>query len=122
MAYQVKEKADMREILCKSLTSVKNKRRVLYVSERTEDKKSITRVHKVFIYLVKKIATTREELPEPILQIVKTCDTKTKEETICYRVKGGFYVVNNDQFLEVIFCHSLRVEIVPKVTAVSAVK
>ena len=48
----MKDVKTMREILFKNQTSLKNRRRVICVSEKAESKEVTTRVHKVFIYVV----------------------------------------------------------------------
>ena len=101
----------MREILYKNLTSLKNKRRVIFVSEKTENKDVLTRIHKVFIYVVTKEVNTLEDLPAPVFCITKNYNTKTKEEKFSFRVKGIFYVSKNKRYLMIHFCHSLRVDI-----------
>lgn len=101
----------MREILFKNLTSLKNKRRVIVVSEKAENKDVHTHVHKVFIYVVGKEVETVEDIPAPVFSIVKHYHTKTKEEKFSFRVKGMFYVIKDQSFLMVHFCHSLRIDI-----------
>lgn len=104
----------MREILYKNETSVKNRRRVIFVSEKSESKKVLTRVHKVFIYVVSKEMEGVGEAPAPVFSIVKHFNSKTKEEKFSFRVKGTFYIIKEESYLPVHFCHSLRIDITPK--------
>ena len=109
----------MREILFKNLTSLKNRRRVISVWEKSESKQTMTRVHKAFIYRITQEVDTITDLPAPVFFIIKHFNTQTKEEKFSFRVKGVFYVVKNSGFLMVQFCHSLRIDIIPKVKAPS---
>ena len=105
----------MREILYKNETSLKNRRRVIFVSEKSENKNALTRIHKVFIYVVAKEVEAVDEITAPIFSIIKQYNSKTKEEKFSFRVKGTFYIVKENKFLMVHFCHSLRIDITPKV-------
>ena len=104
----------MREILYKNEISVKNRRRVIFVSEKSENKNVLTRVHKIFIYVVSKEVEAVEDVPAPVFSIIKHFNTKTKEEKFSFRVKGIFYIVKEKSFLTVHFCHSLRIDVIPK--------
>lgn len=105
----------MREVLYKNLTSLKNKRRVIFVSEKSENKDVITHIHRTFIYVVTEEVAEIGNLPDPIFVINKNCNTKTKEEKFSFRVKGVFYVAKDKSYLLVHFCHSLRIDILRKV-------
>ncbi|HOW35886.1 MAG TPA: hypothetical protein PL155_05690 [Candidatus Omnitrophota bacterium] len=104
----------MREILYKNLTSAKKGRRAISVCERSQGKDCSTRVQRTFVYLVRSGVLSRKELPQPVFHIVKTFNTKTRTERFYFRMKGISYVVQNDCFLEVSFCHSLRIDVIPK--------
>ena len=107
----------MREILYKNLTSQKNGRRVIAVSETNESKDSFTHVHKSFIYLVRK-ADKQEDSPiAPVFQIFKSFNTKTRDEKFYFRVKGIFYLAKEEIFYTVHFLHSLRIDITHKAKA-----
>ena len=104
----------MREISYKNLTSVKNRRRVISISEKSRNRECITRVQRIFIYIVGKNVDAIEELSQPVFHITKPYNTKTKEENFFFRVKGAFYITKHDKFLLVNFCHSLRIDILRK--------
>ena len=101
----------MTEILYKNLTSQKNHRRAISVSERSDKKGYLTHVHKVFIYVIEKEVDKADELSEPVFHIVKCRDTKEKKERCYFRVKGFFYLMQQHKFLKVHFCHSLKIDI-----------
>jgi len=104
----------MRQIMYKYLTSAENRRRVISVSDRSENKNAFTHVHRTFIYVVSKELESVEELPAPVFFITKHTNTKTRVEKFFFRVKGIFYVLRDNRYLLVHFCHSLRVDVVPK--------
>ena len=112
--------APMKEAPSKNQTSAKNKRRVIFVSEKSENKDIITHIHRTFIYIVAKEVDAVENLPAPVFHIVKHYNTKTKEEKFSFRVKGILYVIRETRFLMVHFCHSLRIDIVRKSKASTA--
>ncbi len=114
MLSALKGEGAVREILYKNLTSIKNRRRVISVSEKSENKNYKTRVVKTFIYIMRKQTRVHDSLSEPLLNITKIYDTKTKIEKFSFRVKGILYIAKKDHFEEVVFCHSLRVDIIPK--------
>ena len=112
--------APMKEVLYKNQTSTKNKRRVIFVSEKSENKDTITHIHRTFIYVVAKEVDAPGDLPAPVFHIVKHYNTKTKEEKFSFRVKGIFYVIREKSFLLIHFCHSLRVDVARKSKAATA--
>ena len=79
----------MREIMYKYLTSAENRRRVISVSDRSENKNAYTHVHRTFVYVVSKELESVEELPAPVFFITKHTNTKTREEKFFFRVKIG---------------------------------
>ena len=108
----------MRTILYKHLTSLKDRRRIISVSDRSENKKVSTHIHRTFVYVVsKEEMESVTELPAPVFQITKHYNTHTLEEKFFFRVKGIFYILREDRYLLVHFCHSLRVDVVPKEAA-----
>ena len=107
----------MRTIFYKYLTSVKNRRRVISVSDRSESKKASTHIHRTFIYVVSKEVEAAPKLPSPIFHITKHYNTQTHEEKFFFRVKGIFYILRDSRYFLVHFCHSLRVDVIPKESA-----
>ncbi len=108
----------MREIQYKNLTSPKNGRRVISVSEINQNKDCCTHVHKAFIYLARKEEKQQESVTQPVFHIFKSFNTKTKVEKFYFRVKGMFYVVKDIAVYTVYFCHSLRIDITHKAKSV----
>ena len=104
----------MKEIMYKNRTSAKNKRRVLFVSEKSENKSVFTHVYRIFIYAVGEEMESIPDLPAPTFFITKHRDSKAKEEKFLFRVKGLFYLIKGERYVMVNFCHSLRIDIVQK--------
>ena len=107
-------KSQMREILVKNMVSLKKRRKTLLVSERSEDKECKTYVKKSFIYLVSPEVRIDNPIPRPDIYIRKCYNSKTRQETFSFRIKGYFYITKDQCFLKVNFCHSLRINILWK--------
>ncbi|MFH1360352.1 MAG: hypothetical protein ABIJ41_04865 [Candidatus Omnitrophota bacterium] len=104
----------MKEIIYKNRLSPKYKRRVITIHEWSACEGYQTHTQKAFIYIVEEKKSIRDPLPAPEFFITKITDSLTREEKFHFRVKGLFWVVKNKHFLEVQFCHSLRIDMVPK--------
>ena len=104
----------MREILYKNLTSIKKRRRVIFVSERSENKDYKTQTSKTFVYFVKRELQKNIQTTQPIFYITKFFNSYTQEEKFILRVKGTFFVIRPQGFQEITFCHSMRIHIWPK--------
>lgn len=106
--------APMREIFYRNTTSLKNKRRIISLCDKSENKSASTRIHRTFIYVVSREVKEVADLPAPVFFITKNFNSKTKEEKFSFRVKGIFCVAGEAGFLTVHFCHSLRIDVTPK--------
>ena len=104
----------MREILFKNMTSLKRRKKTLSVSEHSEDKECQTFVKKSFIYLVSPQAQVDNALSVPVVYIRKHRNTKTQQESFCFRIKGYFYLAKDASFFKVRFCHCLKIHILWK--------
>ena len=101
----------MRRILYKKLTSLKNRRKAISVSEWAEDVECKTHVRKNFVYILAEDTSLEEPLSQPDIYIKKSYDSKLKEEKFSFRVKGFFYINQGRHPIKVIFCHSLGIHI-----------
>ncbi len=110
----------MRKILFKNLTSLKKRRKVISVSERSEDKECNTHVQKSFVYIVSPEIRIDGSISQPDIYIKKYFNTRTKEEKFYFKVKGYFYITKDLSFLKVSFCHSLRINILWKTKVCSS--
>lgn len=106
---------DMRNIIYKKKQSLEHRRKLISICENSEDKECKTYVRKSFIYIVSKAETAQEHPNPPEVFIKKRFDTKSLTERFSFRVKGTFYLNNQDrQLLKVNFCHTLRINIIWK--------
>ena len=104
----------MKEILFKNVTSLPKRRKIISISETSEDKECKTFVRKSFVYLVTPQMRVEQTIPQPDVYIRKFYSTKTKEERFSFRVKGYFYIAQEYCFLKVSFCHRLKINILWK--------
>ncbi len=112
--YTGKDVGTMREVLYKNRTSAKNKRRVFFVSEKSENDDTLTHIYRIFIYAAGGKVEKISDVPAPTFFITKHRDTKTKEEKFLFRVKGLFYLAQEGHLTAIHFCHSLRIDIIRK--------
>ena len=109
----------MREILYKNLTSKKNRRRIISVSEKSENKEYRTHTRKTFVYKLSKLKSIKQvKLQTPVFYITKCYNSKTKEEKFRLRIRGVLNVARDGQNYRVDFSHGLKIDIVPKGTTV----
>jgi len=86
------------------------------ISQKTEDKESISTVEKGFDYYVETTPSLEPILDVPQIYIIKTIDTKAKKEHFNFQVKGSFYLNNNRLLVKVNFHHILDIDIAWKKT------
>lgn len=98
----------MREILYKKMSTARDRRKLMSIIERSEDKSCKTFVRKNFIYIVTK-ESAMEPLLDPEIQINKIRDSKAKVEKFSFRIKGVFYLTNEKCIAKVRFCHNLQI-------------
>jgi len=104
----------MRDILYKKRESLKHRRKLISITEHSEDQQCRTTVRKSFIYIVTQAETVAKDIGKPEVFIRKAFDTKTQEEKFAFRVKGSFYMTRERSMFKVEFCHTLRIDIVWK--------
>ena len=105
---------DMRNIIYKKKQSFEHRRKLISISENSEDKECKTYVRKSFIYILSKAEKVEENLNPPEIFIKKRFDTKTLSERFSFRVKGSFYLNKDHGLFKVDFCHTLRINIIWK--------
>ena len=108
---KMKRNHEMREVQYKKKVSPQNNRKMMSISEHSEDKDCKTHVRKSFVYVVSRAARMEKEQPAPDISIKKLRDTKKQQEQFSFRVKGHFYMVQGRGVCRVDFCHSLRIDI-----------
>jgi hypothetical protein len=104
----------MRDILYKKRESLKHRRKVISITEHSEDGQCRTAVRKSFIYIVTHADDVSKATGKPEVFIRKVIDNKRLEEKFCFRVKGCFYMTRDRFILKVEFCHTLHIDIVWK--------
>ena len=104
----------MKKIMHKKVTSLREKRKVVSISESAENKQCKTQVRKCFIYKVLEAERIEQELPKPNICLKKAFNSKTIEERFSFRVKGYFFITHKRFYYKVHFCHSLYISILWK--------
>lgn len=105
---------NMRNITYKKKQSLEHRRKLISISENSEDKECKTYVRKSFIYILTKAEEMAENYNPPEVFIKKRFDTKSLNERFSFRVKGAFYLNKERNLFKVDFCHTLRINIVWK--------
>ncbi|MBF0478469.1 MAG: hypothetical protein HQL26_03200 [Candidatus Omnitrophica bacterium] len=80
------------------------------VCQESEDKRSVTKIRKSFIYLARHVEQA-SELNAPEIFIKKCVDNERMVESFRFKVKGLFYLTHNRMLIEVRFCHTLKIGI-----------
>jgi len=104
----------MRQIMYKKRHSLKNRRKMISISERAEDQECQTAVRKSFIYIVSRPQNPAPVLEAPQVYVHKQVDSRNHQERFCFKVKGAFYMNRGQQAIKVEFCHCLRIDIIWK--------
>ncbi|MDP8265453.1 MAG: hypothetical protein P9M07_00745 [Candidatus Aceula meridiana] len=104
----------MKEIAFKNITSVRKRRKIISLVEKTEKDGCLVNSQKTLVYIVSPQVEKVRRLSRPEYFVSKTYDSKAKEEKFSLRVKGTSYVVQGNSLLKVDFCHSLKIDIRPK--------
>jgi len=112
----------MKDILYKKRQSLKNRHKVISISERSEDKDCKTHVRKSFAYMVSKTEPIDYGDGHPEIYIKKSFNSKTREERFSFKVKGFFFMNQRRSVLKVDFCHTLNIHIAWKKKAFSSNK
>jgi hypothetical protein len=106
------ERAKMRNLLFKNLTSNDRKRRVVSSSEISEREgvRSVIRRH--FIYIVKEVSNPNIEKPKPYLYVLKEQDTKEQRQKFFCKLKGSILAINRGKLFLIVFMHTLKIDLI----------
>mgnify|MGYP000896870361 CR=1 FL=1 len=107
----------MREIAFKNLTSTAKRRKVISLVEKTQKEGYLISSQKSIVYIVTAAGSQVRDLSKPEYHICKSYDSKEKIEKFSLRVKGASYLIQEGTLLRVDFCHSLRIDIRPMISA-----
>jgi len=99
----------MKQITYKKRHSLKNHRKFVLINEHNDEKDYKTAVRKSFVYKIVGVEEADQESCRPEIYIRKEIDHLTKQEKFSFRVKGHFYLKQNESTLRVEFCHSLKI-------------
>ena len=99
----------MKILQLKKRTDLKRRVKVYSITQKTEDKECVTRVHKSFVYNLSNTAKISPEIEKPQVFVEKSLNTKRGIEKFNFRVKGYFYITHNRILLRVDFKHSLMI-------------
>ncbi|MBU1869925.1 MAG: hypothetical protein KJ818_05590 [Candidatus Omnitrophica bacterium] len=101
----------MRALLFKNLSSQDKKRRRISTLETVDQEGIRTVVHRHFVYFVREVNKRQEESAAPNIYIIKQRNTKEKSEKFYCKLKGSAYAVNNDKIFQILFIHSLKIDL-----------
>jgi len=106
----------MRDLLFKNLTSGDKKRRVVSSSEIADKKGIHSVIRRHFICLIKEIGSeANAPKPSPSVQVLRERDTKAKLDRFSCRIKGSLYASSGERLFLILFMHSLKITLTPKV-------
>lgn len=101
----------MRDLLYKNLTFPSRGRKIIASSEVADKEGVHSVVRRHFAYIVKPIQSTDLIKPQPYLYVVKERNTKQKREHFFCKVKGSILAVNNGNYFQISFVHTLSVDL-----------
>lgn len=101
----------MKQVFHKTRVAFKNRIKMTKISENAEDKDCITKVRKTFVYVLTPVVGEAPTPAQPVIRILKSFDTKTRDEKFSFRIKGSVYVNHNRQLVKVEYCHALRIHL-----------
>jgi len=105
----------MRDLLYKNLTSPNRGRKIIASSEVVDKEGVHSVVRRHFAYIVKSIQNIDLIKPQPYLYVFKERNTKQKREHFFCKVKGSILAVNQGNFLQILFVHTLSVDLTASV-------
>lgn len=106
----------MRDLLFKNLTSEDRKRRVVSSSEITDKKGIHSVIRRHFICLIKEVKSKNEaSKPLPSIQVLRERNSKTKFDRFSCRIKGSVYASSGDRLFLILFMHSLKITLTPRI-------
>ena len=101
----------MKNVLHKTRVAFDNRIKMTKIIENMEDKDCVTKVRKTFVYVLSPTVGELQTSPEPLIKILKSFDTKTRDEKFLFRIKGTVYVNHNRRLVKVDYCHTLRIHL-----------
>ncbi|MFH0918026.1 MAG: hypothetical protein V1830_02720 [Candidatus Omnitrophota bacterium] len=105
----------MRNLLYKNLT-FPNRGRKIVASSEVADKEGVhSVVRRHFAYIAKPIKGTQLINPQPYLYVLKERNTKQKREHFFCKIKGCVLAVNNGNLFQILFVHTLSVDLTASV-------
>lgn len=101
----------MRDLLYKNLTFPNRGRKIIASSEVADKEGVHSVVRRHFAYIVKPIKNTDVIKPQPYLCVLKERNTKEKREHFFCKIKGSVLAVNQGHFFQILFIHTLSVNL-----------
>lgn len=100
----------MRELLIKNITSKDKKRKLVSCLETKQEDGVNTRILRHFVCLIKEADTDLKYHSTPSLYVVKEQSSQRLQEKFYCRIKGGFYLVDEQgRNVVFLFLHTLKV-------------
>jgi hypothetical protein len=103
-----------------SKRDIAGKGRVVSIRESQEDKESVTRVVKNFVYFINRADCFPEQEAAPQIRLTKKIATDEHSEVFIFKVKGIMHVKERRLVFAVQYCHSLVVKLFWKSPAVAS--
>lgn len=99
---------------------IAGKGRIVSIRELQEDKESVTRVVKNFVYFISRADSFPDKEAAPQIRLTKKIATGTHSEVFIFKVKGIMHVKERRLVFAVQYCHSLMVKLFWKSPAVAS--
>ena len=112
----------MRQVAYTKKQLAHNRGRSMSICENVADEDSKTSIVKNFIYLVTRVDSIPQDLPDPEIRILKKVDMKARTEEFLFKVKGTAYIKKNRFIFQVRYCHGLKISILWKTHVLSSEK
>jgi hypothetical protein len=101
----------MRNLLYKNLTFPSRGRKIIASSEVADKAGVHSVVRRHFTYIVKPIQSADVIKPQPYLYVLKERNTQQKREHFFCKIKGSVLAVNNGNFFQILFVHTLSINL-----------
>ncbi|HNW39428.1 MAG TPA: hypothetical protein PL125_01830 [Candidatus Omnitrophota bacterium] len=101
----------MRDLLYKNLTFSDRGRKIIATSEIADKEGVHSVVRRHFAYIIRPIKADQLVNPQPYLYVIKEKNTKEKREHFFCKVKGSILAVNQGNFFQILFVHTLNVNL-----------
>ena len=101
----------MRDLLYKNLTFPGRGRKIIASSEIADKEGVHSVVRRHFAYIIKPIKSADAVSPQPYLYVLKERNTKQKREHFFCKIKGSILAVNAGDFYQILFVHTLSIEL-----------